>query len=57
MKAQMTLIEAVEYFKVHENCHRFMVALRWPDGIVKCPNCGSDHVKYLEKAGVWKQRH
>jgi transposase-like protein len=54
MKAQMTLIEAVEYFKVHENCHRFMVMLRWLDGVVKCPNCGSDHVKYLENARVWK---
>lgn len=31
-----------------------MSALRWPDGKVKCPECGSDHVKYLEKARVWK---
>ena len=26
-----------------------MVELRWPDGMVKCPRCGSDHVVYLAK--------
>lgn len=31
-----------------------MAALRWPDGKVKCPECGSDHVTYLAKAKVWK---
>lgn len=50
----MTLVEAVTFFKQYENCRTFMVALRWPDGVVKCPRCNSDHVKYLEKARVWK---
>jgi transposase-like protein len=49
-----TLIQAVAYFQDYENCHKFMVNLRWPDGKVTCPRCGSDHVKYLEKARVWK---
>jgi transposase-like protein len=31
-----------------------MVQLRWPDGVVKCPRCGSDHVIYLAKPRVWK---
>ncbi len=31
-----------------------MVGLRWPDGKVKCPECGSDHVTYLPKPKVWK---
>ena len=31
-----------------------MVELRWPDGIVKCPHCGSAKVTYLAKARVWK---
>lgn len=49
-----TLIQAVAYFQDYKNCHNFMVNLRWPDGKVACPRCGSDHVKYLEKARVWK---
>src|SRR5438270_14079148 len=28
--------------------------MRWPDGVVRCPHCGSDHVTRLEKARVWK---
>jgi len=31
-----------------------MVEFRWPDGVVRCPNCGSDHVTYLANARVWK---
>jgi transposase-like protein len=31
-----------------------MVDLRWPDGNVTCPQCGSDHVVYLKTARVWK---
>lgn len=31
-----------------------MVAMRWPDGQVQCPRCGSENVTYLEKARVWK---
>jgi transposase-like protein len=31
-----------------------MVAMRWPDGQVQCPRCGSENVTYLETARVWK---
>jgi transposase-like protein len=36
-----------------------MVARRWPDGVVKCPTCGRDDVKYIAKRRVWqcKTRH
>jgi transposase-like protein len=49
-----TLQEAILHFSNYENCKRFMVALRWPDGKVHCPECGSEHVTYLEKARLWK---
>jgi transposase-like protein len=49
-----TLQQAIQHFSSYENCKEFMVALRWRDGKVKCPRCGSDHVAYLEKARVWK---
>lgn len=36
-----------------------MMALRWPDGKVLCPRCGSDNVDYLPNAKVFKcyQKH
>lgn len=54
-----TLREAIIHFASHENCHEFMVSLRWPDGKVRCPNCGSDDVAYLPNARVFKcyERH
>ena len=49
-----TLQEAILYFANYDNCHKAMIALRWPGGTVACPTCGSLHVVYLEKARVWK---
>lgn len=49
-----TLQQAVIYFADYQNCHDFMIELRWPDGKVKCPHCGSDHVTYLEKVRRFK---
>lgn len=31
-----------------------MVSVRWPDGKVRCPHCGSEKVGYLEKARVYR---
>jgi transposase-like protein len=49
-----TLREAVLHFDDFENCKRVMMHLRWPDGVVKCPRCGSAHVIYMAKTRVWK---
>lgn len=49
-----TLLEAVKFFSDYENCRTFMVEARWPDGKVKCPLCGSDHVTYMENTRRWK---
>ena len=49
-----TLQQAILYFSEFENCKNFMMELRWPDGKVTCPQCGSDNVTYLENARVWK---
>ena len=54
MENVTTLQQAIIYFKDYQNCHDLMVALRWPDGKVKCPTCGSEKVTYLAKARVWK---
>jgi len=31
-----------------------MVELRWPNGVITCPRCGSEKIGWLEKARVWK---
>jgi transposase-like protein len=54
MKNVNTLQEAIIHFSDFENCRKLMIELRWPDGVVKCPHCGSAKVTYLAKARVWK---
>jgi transposase-like protein len=54
MEAPKTLQEAILYFADFENCKAFMVSLRWPDGVVKCPRCQSDKILWIEKERVWK---
>src|ERR1700730_1592738 len=49
-----TLLDAVRYFKDSDVCLQFMVGLRWPDGIVKCPICGIDKVHFLANQRRWK---
>jgi transposase-like protein len=39
-----TLLEAVRYFSDLDACHNYMTNVRWPDGKVTCPDCGSDQV-------------
>ena len=46
-KQPRTLREAILFFANYENCRKAVEAIRWPDGIVRCPTCGSDHVTYL----------
>jgi transposase-like protein len=52
--APKSLQEAILHFADFENCKTFMLGLRWPDGVVKCPRCGSDKVFWIEKERVWK---
>jgi transposase-like protein len=52
--APRTLQEAILHFADFQNCRRFLIELRWPNGIVKCPRCGSEKVSWLAKARVWK---
>jgi len=38
-----TQMEAIQYFANPDNCHNFMVSLRWPNGVT-CPRCGSKQI-------------
>jgi len=54
MESALSLQEAILFFSDFENCRKFMVDLRWPNGTITCPRCGSDNVTWLAKARVWK---
>jgi transposase-like protein len=54
METPKTLLEAINHFSDYENCRKFMIAVRWQDGVVKCPRCGSAKVTYLAKAKVYQ---
>lgn len=53
-RAPKTLREAIIFFADYDNCRKAVEAIRWPDGVVRCPRCDSDKVTYLAKARVWK---
>jgi transposase-like protein len=48
-----SLQEAVVYFSSPDNCVAHLVAQRWPDGVVKCPNCGNENVSYRAHRRTW----
>ena len=48
-----TLLEAIQYFSEAENCRKFMVSIRWPDGIVKCPYCGKENPAWMPKSKLY----
>ena len=39
-----TLMEAVRYFACPDVCDEYMRKIKWPDGKVTCPHCGSDRI-------------
>jgi transposase-like protein len=53
MESPKTLLEAIKFFSEYENCRQFMIAIRWQDGVVRCPRCGSENVLYMEKSRLY----
>jgi transposase-like protein len=48
-----SLQEAIVYFSNPDNCIAHLVAQRWPDGVVKCPTCGNEKVKFSPTRRTW----
>ncbi len=53
-QAIKTLQQAIQHFTDSENCRKFMVFMRWPDGVVSCPYCGATKLTWLAKAKVYR---
>jgi len=50
-----SLQEAILYFSDPVNCREYLVARRWPGGVI-CPRCGKSNVLFLEKYNRWHCR-
>lgn len=53
MKAPKTLQEAVVYFSDADRTFEYAVKLRWPDGEVVCPRCGSEKNYFIKTRKLW----
>jgi transposase-like protein len=53
-----SLQDAILYFADPANCREYLVARRWPDGVV-CPRCQGNNVIFLEDYNRWhcRQKH
>src|SRR5258707_15077305 len=49
-----TLHDAIKYFANDDHAFGFLKSIRWPDGVVKCPRCGSKDVFFLSTRKIWK---
>src|SRR5439155_12137176 len=49
-----TLVEAIRFFQDPDRCLAFLAYLRWPDGNVACPRCGSVEVRFLSTRRLWE---
>src|SRR5271155_2541633 len=59
MDSPKTLQNAILHFSNPDNCIAYMVAMRWPDGVVVCPSCGRNDVSWLANQRKWqcKSKH
>src|SRR5215471_10128054 len=53
MKAPRTLQEAIVYFSDPERAFEYASRLRWPDGKVICPRCGSEKNYFIKTRTLW----
>jgi transposase-like protein len=53
MSEPKSLQEAILYFSNPDNCLSYLVARRWPKGVI-CPTCGSEKVSFSATRRIWQ---
>jgi len=48
-----TLQEAIRYFADEERAFEFMKNVRWPDGVVRCPQCDGTEISFISTRKLW----
>lgn len=49
-----TLQEAIVFFANPDNALSFMIEIRWPDGVITCPRCGSNRHTFISTRRTWQ---
>ncbi len=52
----MNLIDINEHFATEDQCLDYIEKMRWPDGVVRCPVCGSDKVSRVQRKSASKNK-
>jgi transposase-like protein len=53
MEAPSTLQQAIVYFSDPDRCFQYALNLRWPNGLVSCPRCGSEKHSFVKTRRLW----
>ena len=53
MDAPETLQNAIVYFSDPDRCFQCALNLRWPNGVVSCPRCGSEKHSFIKTRRIW----
>jgi transposase-like protein len=53
MEAPETLQTAITYFSDPDRCFQYALDLRWPNGVVSCPRCGSENHSFINTRRIW----
>jgi transposase-like protein len=53
MDAPKTLQNAIIYFSDPDRCFQYALNLRWPNGVVSCPRCGSEKHSFVKTRRIW----
>ena len=52
----MNLREVHKRFSTDEQCLEYIQQMRWSDGVIRCPLCGADKVKRVERSAQSKNK-
>lgn len=53
MNKPVTLQQAITYFSDRDRAFEYAKFLRWPDGKVSCPRCGSESNSFVKTRRIW----
>ena len=50
----MNICEVNQKFATDEKCLAYIQQMSWPDGVIRCPACGTNEVKRYERSAEAK---
>src|SRR5437870_4146095 len=57
MEKAMNIREAHAKFATDEQCLQYIQEMRWPDGVIRCPECGEKNIKRVERSAESKGKN